>query len=233
MKKNLFLTLALAFAGFAGVNAQEWSLSLGTGDGLPGENAQKDAATVQVFKSDVIKPVEALTTLRITIADTYNHEKPNGNNYITALSELVVYKADGKTVIPYSVTSNADHNTLSGGKDGDGLSALNDGNWNNYWHSCWSETGAQADYHHLELKFTSPVSEFVLEWGARPGNAKNAPILVGLTKGGVNYTPYADWAFTVGSEITSMSQLEGVKYFVMKGTFQCFTPFFNQQWIIS
>ena len=216
MRKNLFLTLALAVASFAGANAQDWSLSLGAGDGLPGENVQKGTTTVQVYKSDVIKPTEALTTLRFTVAQNYNGEKPNGNNFVTALSELVVYAADGETVIPYTVTSNADHNTLSGGTDGAGLAALNDGNWNNYWHSCWSATGAQAEYHHLELTFEAPVSEFVLEWGARPGNPKNAPTLVGLTKGGVNYVPYADWAFTVGEEITSMDQLQGVQYFVMK-----------------
>ena len=216
MRKNLFLTLALAAASFEGVNAQGWSLSLGAGDGLPGDNVQKGTNTVQVFKSDVIKPTEALTTLRITIADTYNHEKPNGNNFITALSELVVYAADGETKIPYTATSNADHNSLNDGKDGAGLPALNDGKWDNYWHSNWSGN-AVADYHHLELTFAAPVSEFILEWGARPGNPKNAPLLVGLTKGGVDYVPYADWAFTVGEEITSIDQLEGVKYFVMQG----------------
>ena len=216
MRKNLFLTLALAFASFAGANAQDWTVSLGAGDGLPGENVQKGTQTVQVYKSEVIKPTEALTTLRFTVAQNYNGEKPNGNNFVTALSELVVYAADGTTVIPYTATSNADHNTLSGGTDGAGLAALNDGKWNNYWHSCWSATGAQADYHHLELTFEAPVSEFILEWGARPGNPKNAPMLVGLTKGGVDYVPYSDWAFNVGDEITSMDQLEGVKYFVMK-----------------
>ena len=216
MRKNLFLTLALAVASFAGANAQEWSVTLGAGDGLPGDNVQKGTTTVQVYKSDVIKPTEALTTLRFTVAQNYNGEKPNGNNFVTALSELVVYAADGETVIPYTATSNADHNTLSGGTDGAGLAALNDGNWNNYWHSCWSATGAQAEFHHLELTFAEPISEFVLEWGARPGNPKNAPMLVGLTKGGVNYVPYADWAFTVGEEITSMEQLQGVQYFVMK-----------------
>ena len=216
MRKNLFLTLALAVASFAGANAQDWSLSLGAGDGLPGENVQKGTTTVQVYKSDVIKPAKALTTLRFTVAQNYNGEKPNGNNFVTALSELVVYAADGETVIPYTAISNADHNTLSGGTDGAGISALNDGNWNNYWHSCWSATGAQADYHHLVLTFEKPISEFVLEWGARPGNPKNAPTLVGLTEGDVDYVPYADWAFNVGEEITSMDQLQGTQYFVMK-----------------
>ncbi len=207
----------MAFASFAGVNAQEWSLSIGAGDGLPGDNVQKGTQTVQVYKSDVIKPTEALTTLRFTVALNYNGEKPNGNNFVTALSELVVYAADGTTVIPYTATSNADMNTSGGGTDGQGLAALNDGNWGNYWHSCWAATGAQADYHHLELTFAAPVSEFILEWGARPGNPKNAPMLVGLTKGGVDYVPYSDWAFTVSEEeITSMDQLEGAKYFVMK-----------------
>ncbi|MBQ2127468.1 MAG: hypothetical protein II198_07400, partial [Bacteroidaceae bacterium] len=214
--KKLFLILVFALVSFAGANARDWSLSIGAGDGLPGENVQKGANTVQVYKSDVIKPTEALTTLRFTVAQNYNGEKPNGNNFVTALSELVVYAADGKTVIPYTATSNADHNTLSGGTDGAGLAALNDGNWNNYWHSCWSARGAQADFHHLELTFAYPVSEFILEWGARPGNVKNAPMLVGLTKGGVDYVPYSDWAFTVGEQITSMDQLEGAQYFVMK-----------------
>ena len=216
MRKNLFLTLALAAASFAGVNAQGWSLSIGAGDGLPGDNVQKGTQTVQVYKSDVITPSEPLTTLRFTVALNYNGEKPNGNNFITALSELVVYAADGTTVIPYTATSNADMNTSGGGTDGAGLAALNDGNWGNYWHSCWSATGAQADFHHLELTFAAPVSEFILEWGARPGNPKNAPMLVGLTKGGVDYVPYSDWAFTVTDEITSMDQLEGAQYFVMK-----------------
>ena len=214
--KKMLLTLALAVASFAGVNAQGWSLSIGTGDGLPGENVQKGANTVQVYKSDVITPSEPLTTLRFTVAQNYNGEKPNGNNFVTALSELVVYATDGTTVIPYTATSNADHNTLSGSWDGAGLAALNDGNWNNYWHSCWSYNNAVADYHYLELTFEAPVSEFILEWGARPGNPKNSPMLVGLTKGGVDYVPYSDWAFTVGNQITSMEQLKGAQYFVMK-----------------
>lgn len=216
MRKNLFLTLALAFAAFAGAGAQDWSKTLTVGDGLPGENVDKNGATIQVYKSEVIKASEALTTLRFTVAGTYNGEKPNGNNFTTSLSELVVYAADGTTVIPYTATSNADQNTSGGGTDGAGLAALNDGNWNNYWHSTWSGTGAQAAYHHLELTFASPVSEFVLEWGARPGNTKNAPTLVGLTKGGVDFVPYADWAFTVGDQITTMDALQGAQYFVMK-----------------
>ena len=216
MRKNLFLTLALAFASFAGVNAQNWSHSLEAIDGLPGEEVKKGTSTVVYYKSDVITPSEALTTLRFTVAGTKNGEHPNGNNFITALSELVVYAADGKTVIPYTVTSNADHNTLSGGTDGAGLRALNDGNWNNYWHSNWSATNAVADFHHLELTFESPVSEFVLEWGGRPGSPKNAPVHVGLTKGGVNYELPAALEMTLGEQITSLAELEGVKYFVMK-----------------
>lgn len=216
MRKNLFLTLALAFAAVAGAGAQNWSKTLTVGDGLPGENVDKNGNTIQVFKSEVIKASEALTTLRFTVAGTYNGEKPNGNNFCTALSELVVYAADGTTVIPYTATSNADQNSSGGGNDGAGLAALNDGNWNNYWHSTWSATGAQADFHHLELTFSAPVSEFVLEWGARPGNTKNAPMLVGLTPGGVDFVPYADWAFTVGDQITTMDALKGAQYFVMK-----------------
>ena len=218
MRKNLFLTLALAFASFAGAYAQDWSVSLGTGDGLPGYDAQKGATTVQVFKSGVITPSEALTTLRLTVAETKSNAKNEGGFYFTALSELVVYAADGETVIPYTATSNADHNTSSSSADGAGLPALNDGDWSNYWHSCWAKDVIIDEYHHLELKFDSPVSEFVIEWGARPGNPKDAPTLVGLTKGGVDYIPYADleWTFNEDEEITSMEQLEDAQYIVMK-----------------
>ena len=195
--------------------AVDWTITLGASDGLPGENVQKGTTTVQVYKSDVIKPTEALETLRFTVAQNYNGEKPNGNNFITALSELVVYASDGETVIPYTAITNADHNTLSGGTDGAGLAALNDGNWDNYWQSNWSSK-AVADYHYLELTFEAPISEFVLEWGARPGDPNNAPTLVGLTPGGVDYVPYSDWAFTVGEDITSMDALLGAQYFVMK-----------------
>ena len=212
--KKLFLILVFALASFAGANAQDWSLSIGAGDGLPGESVQKGTTTVQVYKSDVIKPTEALTTLRFTVAQNYNGERPNGGNFVTALSELVIYAADGETKIPYTATSNADHNSV--GSDGQGLAALNDGNWTNYWHSSWSSNLIVTDYHHIELTFAEPISEFVLEWGARPGNPKNAPMLVGLTKGGVDYVPYSDWAFTVGEQITTMDQLEGAQYFVMK-----------------
>ena len=217
MRKNLFLTLALAFASFAGVNAQGWSVTLGAGDGLPGENVKQGTNTIQVYKSDVIKPTEALTTLRFSVAGTYNGEKPNGGNFVTALSELVIYAADGETKIPYTATSNADHNSVA--NDGQGLAALNDGNWTNYWHSSWSSNLVVTDYHHIELTFAEPISEFVIEWGTRPSTAatsKNAPTLVGLTKGGVDYVPYSDWAFTKGNQITTLEALEGVQYFVMK-----------------
>ena len=216
MRKNLFLTLALAFASLAGINAQEWSMTLDARDGLPGQVETKGGNTVRCYKSDVIRPTEALKTLRFSVAGNKNGEKPHEGNFVTALSELVVYAADGETKIPYTVTSNADHNSVGDGNDGDGLKALNDGKWNNFWHSSYSSKLVVTEYHHLELTFTEPISEFILEWGARPGEDKNAPTVVGLTKGGVDFVPYSEWAFKKGEQITSMEALESAQYFVMK-----------------
>ena len=217
MRKNLFLTLAFAFAALAGVNAQDWSRTLTTDDNLPGEKTTIDDQERYVYNSGKITPSEPLQSLRLTFGETEGNNSLNNYPFVN-LAELLVIGAEGDT-ISYTATSNADHNTMSGAEnpDGDGLKALNDGKYTNYWHSCWE--GSVAEYHYLELTFDKPVSEFTLEWATRGGNYfHNAPTMVGLTPGGVEFVPFADWNFSVGNQITTMEALKAVPYFAMKST---------------
>ena len=228
MKKNLFLTLALAFATLAGVNAQDWSATYSAADGLPGEEKKIAANGTEsgsgevstIFQTDVITPDAPLNGLRITFVENNGSEKV-GKYPVLALSELVVYAADGTTVIPYTVTSNADHNSIAA-KDGDGLDALKDGKWNNYWQSLWGEDYKDelTESPYLDLTFTQEVSEFIVKWGVRCGQTHQAkaPKTVGFTEKGVTFVPYADWAFELGEQITTMDELLEAPYFVMQSS---------------
>ena len=220
MRKNLFLTLALAFASFAGATAQNWSLTMSTADDLPGVKTVISEKRMYSYTSEKITADTPLESMRVTFRATEGGNALNGYPFV-CLSELTIFAADGVTPIAYTATSNADHNTMSNaGTDGGGLEALNDGSYTNYWHSCWA--GSVSEYHYLELQFEQPVSEFIIHWASRPNNGNNdfyhnSPTLVGLTPAGVEFTPYADWAFSVAkNEITSMDALLGAKYFVMK-----------------
>ena len=214
MRKKLLLTIALAFVMLLGVNAQEWSMTLTCIDGLPGEMIDVSGRNAYSYTSDKITLDTPLTSVRITFVESVGKGALNGYQYV-ALSELTVFAADGVTPINYAATSNADHNTLGGSIDGAGLAGLNDGIYTNYWHSCWM--GDVAEQHHIELTFDQPVSEFSLQWTSRVGFTNLAPALVGLTPAGVEFVPYADWAFTVAEEeMASMDELLSAKYFVMK-----------------
>ena len=218
MRKNLFLTLALLLATFAGATAQDWSVTLDGTVGLPGDTAlnEKNEKLLH-FQSGIIKTDAPIQTLRFSVAGTVSNEKPAGNNVTFALSELNVYNADMSEELTYKATSNADHNTLTQSFDGKGLIALNDGKTDNFFHSMWGGNGAVADYHYIELKFDEPIEEFVIEWYSRATNMKNAPTIVGLTAG-KDFVPYTDRdsEFT-GVKITNFETLANGAYFVIRG----------------
>ena len=223
MRKNLFLTLALAFVTLTGAFAQNWSLTLSAADGLPGKkytvaadgSISEDGNTMYLYTSDLVTPDAPLSKLRVTFRETQGGNALNGYPF-TNLSELQIFEKDGKTLIPYTATSNADHNTVGGSTDGAGLAGLNDGDWSNYWHSAWG--GSVAEYHYLELDFGKDVSEFIIAWGGRPGSYfHNSPTLVGLTPAGVDFVPYGEWNFSVSKDkLTTLEDLLAAEYFVMK-----------------
>ncbi len=226
MRKKLFLTFAVALAFFAGANAQEpWNMTLSATEGLPGNEVTRDDVSVMVYQSGLIKPTNPIKTLRFTV----NGTRSNAGAFF-ALSELTVLAADMKSTISYTVTSNADHNTLSGGADGQGLPALNDGKYNNYFHSMWAESPAVDGPHYLELTFSNAISEFFLEWGARPGNPKDAPAVVVLTEGGVSVEPFKDGrSFELKDQVTTLDKLVKTQYLVMRSNAATTYTIYNRE----
>ena len=218
MKKNLFLTVALALASFVGVNAQTWSVTLGSSEGLPGENIAVDETEVYHYKSGIIRADKPINTMRFTVTSTQNNAKA-GDYQFFVLSELNVYDANDLTKeLSYTVKSNADHNTLTKSFDGQGLRALYDGSYNNYFHSVWNADKAPKEPHYLELTFEEPIERFVIEWGSRPKQYNNVPTVVVLTEGGVTAEPYSDRSSSFSEErITDLASLEEAEYFTIRG----------------
>lgn len=221
MKKNLFLTVALALASFVGVNAQTWSVTLGSSEGLPGEEATLDKAKVVYYKSGIIRADKPIKTMRFTVTSTRTNNKgtADANNVVWALSELNVYDANDLTKeLSYTVKSNADHNTITKSFDGQGLKALYDGSYNNFFHTMWAKDGAVTDYHYVELTFEESIERFIIEWGGRPNNNNNNPTIVVLTEGGVAAEPYTDRSSSFSDEkITDLASLEEEAYFTIRG----------------
>ena len=89
------------------------------------------------------------------------------------------------------LSSNADHNTLTGYEDGGGLAALIDGDAQTYFHSIWSNSGAApAAYHNLTVDLRREVDNFIFAMTARrlsgSGYVRNRPtkiILYGAKEG--------------------------------------------------
>ena len=223
MRKNLFLTVALVLASFAGAVAQNWSVTLGAAEGLPGETASKDGGNVKYYRSGVIKADKPIKTLRFTCAANSTSHKPNGNNARMMLSELNIYTADMSRELTYTVTSNADHNTLAKEFDGKGLKALYDGKYNNWFSSMSAAANEEkgispvTEYHYLELTFEEDIERFVIEWGGKQASGE-APSVVVLTEGGVSAEPYADRNSSFSTEkITKVADLAAAEYFTICG----------------
>ena len=211
MKKNLFLAGALALFAAVGVSAQDWCHTVV--QGLPGTDVKTTLedgtevtnryAETQVFSHAGTKSV------RMTVLQTGSTNQIKGGGPTWNLAELKIYDGNGKE-IAYTATSNADHNTSGDGTDGAGLPALNDGNLNNYWHSCWGGS-APMEFHYLEFELAETVDAFKLAWWNRPNNNNNCPIIVGLTPGGVLFAEnmlFAEYGFELGEQVTDLATLQ-------------------------
>ncbi|MBR4988596.1 MAG: CotH kinase family protein [Bacteroidaceae bacterium] len=222
MKKFLLL-ICLSALSFTGIKSQNWSATLNTTNGLPGESNTYYGEMYYTYNSTVFTPGGTLDIIRITVTGTKSNENPDGNNVTFALSGLKVYDGNGNEVT-YTARSNADHNTLSGDEDGDGLPALSDNDIKSYFHSMWS-VPAVADYHYVELILSRKVSSFSLEWTTRLGTDKNIPTAVGITLG-TEYIPSDNKAeMTIGNAVTSEDVMaDKEQLFVLKGNA---TTYFN------
>ena len=207
MRKNLFLACALAFAATVGVSAQNWSRTLATGTAGEQITNEIDGASVTQYRAEtaVINPGSAVSGIRYTVMQTGSTNQIKGGGPCWTIAEMVVLDAQGDTV-KYTVSSNADHNTMgNAGNDGAGMPALNDGKLNNYWHSTWS-ADAPNEYHYIELALERQVDAFQLVWYTRPNNHNNRPLVIGLTPAGVQFTEdmlFAEYNFSQGSKATA------------------------------
>ena len=215
--KKLLLSVILAVASFVGTSAQNGSTTLNGSHGLPGTIEASAGKEFYYYLSPLMSPGIATDKIRITVLETITNEAPNGNNVIFVFSELKVYDENGKE-ISYVASSNADHNTLSGGKDGGGLPALSDNDVSTYFHSMWSGNNAVPENHYIELDLATSVSSFSLQWCSRLGEPKNTPTIVGVTLG-TDYTPGSESAgFSLGEAVTSEQELAAAgQLFVLKG----------------
>ncbi len=204
--------MVFVMQSFAVLLAQDWSVTLGVNDGLPGEPEAYMGTSYYKYTSERFTPEAPVEKLRITVVGSLTNEAPNGNNVVFALSGLAIYDGEGMKV-GYSVKSNADHNSLSYTLDGGGLAALNDNNVKTYFHSLWTSPGV-ADYHYVELTLERSIETFCVEWTTRLGEDKNAPTVVGLTLG----TDYQANTLTLGEQVSSEAELaDADKLFVLKG----------------
>lgn len=211
MRKNLFLAGALALISAVSVSAQDWSHTLA--QGLPGTQVQSEANGTTVTQYRVATKVfnhAATSGIRYTVLETKNTNGAVGGQYgggpFFAMGEIIVLDANGDT-IPYTASSNADHNSGGAGTDGAGLPALNDGNLGNFFHSSWGGT-EPGGYHYIEMTFEQPVDAFQLIWYTRPNQHVNRPSLVGLSPKGVEFTtPYGEYQFELGEDVNSLETL--------------------------
>ena len=218
MRKNLFLTCALALFAIVGVSAQDWCRTLATG--LPGKEITHDVngTSVTQYRAETALLEKAgATGVRYTVVQKGHGTGAYGGGPFFTMAEMIVLDAAGDT-IPYTVTSNADHNSGGAGEDGAGLPGLNDGNLNNYFHSSWGGT-EPGGLHYLELTFEKSVDAFQLVWYTRPNQHVDKPTVVGLTEPGVAFTEdmlFAEYEFQAGAKVTDAAE------FANGGTFTLF-----------
>ena len=202
----------MALFAVVGVSAQNWCRTLATGTaGKQLENNQYRAETALIENAGA-------KGVRYTVMQTGSTNQIKGGGPTFALGEMIVLDAAGDT-IGYTVTSNADHNTMGGaGNDGAGMPALNDGDISTYFHSTWSAS-APDEFHYIELTFEKTIDAFQLIWYTRPTNANNRPLVIGLTNPGVTFTEdmlFAEYEFEAGAQVTDASE------FANGGTFTLF-----------
>ena len=191
-------------------------MTLSGSQGLPGYKAQKGSvASLKTFKSSIIRPGKAIDGFRFTVVATeYPGEKANEHQFFY-LSEFSIYDKAGNK-LNYTATSNACHNTLTGGTDGGGLNALKDGEYTTYFHSVWDGSVAPAADHYIEFTLDAPVEEFVVEWNAR--NTKQyMPTIVGLTEKGKDFVAFSDVTYALGEKINTLNALTSAAYVTIQG----------------
>ena len=229
MRKNLLLTSLLTLVaafGMAQETTTKFPITLTTADGLPGPKIVQNF----VYKSDVYKLDEAVSTLRFTVCSTNTVDSltTGSNDGLSAgwgsgfpfftMSEFRIYDGNGNQ-LEYDVTTNASASN-DGGK-GD-MSVLYDKNEGTFFHSTYSWGTFPYAYHYLEFELAEPVSAFSFSWNTRSGYYKNLITYMGITPG-TEYFPFPDQEFQLGEQVTTLEELaEEGQLFVLKSRGQGF-----------
>lgn len=165
----------------------EWSFRLTEADGLLGEDISEGAGNQYRFKSSNFVLPAPTTSIRFTVMETVSNLNLNGYSY-TAFGEFTILDAEGNSV-PYTATTNADHNLLSGFEDGGGLPALNDGDYSTFFHTVWGGNQFPKEYHYVEFAFEEPINEFSLDivWREHESGNRLRATLAYLLPGGSSW----------------------------------------------
>lgn len=185
-------------------NVVIWVANTGTTENASvWEFEEVDPATLEEAKTrtdaylaDLAQRAEAIDSLKLYY-----------NRAVKALDMSRTYTSaavDDPSVIDDELTftawSNAGHNELGGGTDGDGIAALNDNNSANFFHSLWASGPASqivGPYHNFYLDFGdgNAQSSFVVKLFRRPQTGNNNPTFIEVygTNDTTNINAEATW----------------------------------------
>ena len=109
-----------------------------------------------IYVSPTYRFQEPLKKVRFTVLETGKNQK-NGNFVFFSIGGLDIYDENGDLIefAESDVYSNADHNAM-GGKDGDGITGLLDGDPDTHFHSTFTYSVNENHY----IEFTFPEGEY-------------------------------------------------------------------------
>ena len=143
----------------------------------------KQNATTKLYEfvSPVYKFEGAISKFRITI------EKSKNNQKFFTLSEFELYDGlNNKIALPWdSIYTNASHNALNEGEDGQDLEGLVDENLETYFHSTYGSqkdaNGNDIGAHYLEISLPNPLASFSFKMISRKGQPHQFPAVMTIS----------------------------------------------------
>lgn len=155
----------------------EFPLTVTREDGLPGV----EISGQYHWESRLYSFASPVGTVRFTVSDSNTPDSKDGSGYICfALAEFFMKDANGETIELSAdmIKSNADHNDLNGGKDGQSIPGMVDGDPNTFFHSTWG-TGANGT-HYIEV--TLPEGKYSsFSFGFISRNWRTTPVHIEIS----------------------------------------------------
>ena len=132
----------------------------------------KEVNGLREYTSDLFKFDDKVSVFRITV-----HEGQQDKVYFT-LSSLELFDGEGEEIELKEdmITSNACHNSLNSGTDGQGIPGLIDNNPETYFHSTWGAASSDGGAHYLEITLPNDgYNMFKFKMAARKGSNHQFP----------------------------------------------------------